>query len=459
MKQRTSTTILAGICVALLAGITTACSGGAQPEQAQAKADAKQTLYQCPMHPDVTSHEPGDCPICGMRLVPVDSGGDTSAEQGDADCKVAYWVAPMDPNYRSDKPGKSPMGMDLVPVCEEDLGGASDVENRVSVKISAHRIQQLGIRLSPTQLTDAAVRVIRTPGTVSVDEQRVHHVHTRVRGWIERVNVQSLGDPVQRGQILYELYSPDLVATQEELLSALAGGNASAADGARRRLRYWNVAERDIRAIEHKRQVLRRIPFRSPIDGYVHKLMAVEGMYVEARTELYTLVDLSQVWVRAHFYENEIDLLQPGASATIVLSDGDEVAGTLEYVYPSVDARTRYVDARLVFPNPDLKLRPEMYVDVRYRVDLGPALIAPRDAVLRTGRQNVAFVHLGNGRFEPRALELGPEVEGGVIVYDGLDEDEMVADQAAFFIDSESALKAALAKFRPGASGGGHEGH
>ncbi|RMF16187.1 MAG: efflux RND transporter periplasmic adaptor subunit [Candidatus Dadabacteria bacterium] len=445
-------------------GFVAGCSEASRSSSGDAASsqEAAPQLYQCPMHPDVTSHEPGDCPICGMRLVPVEQGGEPhehAAEQGNADCEVAYWVAPMDPNYRSDKPGKSPMGMDLVPVCKSDLAVGGDVDNRVTVKIPPQRVQQLGIRLSPVAFTEAAIRTLRTPGTVTVDEEKVRHVHTRVAGWIERVHVQAVGDAVRKGQVLYELYSPDLVATQEELLAAVNAGNSGAAEAARRRLRYWNVSDIDIRRIEQRGKASRRITFRSPIDGYVHALKAIDGMYVEARTQLYTLVDLSTVWVRGHFYETELPLLSMGQQARIQLpTTGDPRIGAIRWLYPQVDARTRFVDARFEFDNPDLRLRPGMYVDVQLEIDLGPALVVPKDAVMRTGRQNIAFVHIGNGRFEPRALELGPETDDGYVVYDGLDEGEQVADQATFFIDSESALKAALAKFRSGGAGG-HSGH
>lgn len=367
---------------------------------------------------------------------------------------IAYWVAPMDPGFTSPTPGKSPMGMDLIPVYKDEVGSASNVAGRATVTVAALRLQQLGVRTAPVEVT-SAVRTIRAVGFVEPDAARISYIHSKISGWLERVPLQTVGDPVQRGQIMYELYSPELVATQEELLAAVRAGNVDAASAARQRLRYWDVAETDIAAIEQGGQVWRRVPFRSPISGYIHEVEAIEGAFVRDMTKLYVLMNLDQIWVRGEFYETDLAALKVGAKAMIRLPSGDEVAGKIVYIYPTVDRQTRFAAVRFSFANHDLRLRPGMYVDILYREDVGPALVVPGDAVIRTGARAIAFVDLGGGRFEPRELSIGANVDGGVIVYDGLDDGERVAVSANFFIDSESSLKAALAKFS--GAGGGHQ--
>lgn len=448
-KRRMTAVVLAAVALGAMLTLGACTSDPAGQEQA--------ALYQCPMHPDVTSDKAGDCPICGMRLVPVDLGPKAAkaAElpaQGAGEREILYWVAPMDASFTSPTPGKSPMGMDLVPVYKNEVGAASDVDGRATVAIDARRIQQLGVRMAAARVTDA-VQTIRTVGFVEPDAQRIRHMHVKISGWLERVPVQTPGDPVARGQVLYELYSPDLVATQEELLAAVRAGNAGAAAAARERLSYWDVAAGDIAAIERGGKVWRRIPFRSPSNGYIHEIKAVEGTFVREMTELYVLMNLDRVWVLGKFYETDLEVLRVGASANVRLPSGKEVRSEALYVYPTVDRQTRFVSVRFSFANQNLALRPGMYVDVVYRAELGPAVVVPADAVIRTGSRAIAFVDLGGGRFEPRELDIGPMVDGGVVVYDGIDDGDLVAVQANFFIDSESSLKAALAKF---SGGGGH---
>ena len=346
------------------------------------------------------------------------------------------------------------MGMDLVPVYADEIGGSESVTGRATVTIEPRRLRQLGVRTTPAAITDAAVRTIRTVGFVRPDEERIVHVHTRASGWIDSVRVRTEGDPVTRGQVLYELYSPDLVATQEELLAALRQGNSRAAEAARQRLRYWDVAPRDIAAIEAKGKVRRALPFRSPISGFIESVRAVEGMHVGEMTDLYVLMDLDRIWVLGQFYETDLPLLSEGAPAEVDMPSGETLAGTVDYIYPSVDPRTRFARVRIAFDNEELRLRPGMYVEVAYRAELGPGLVVPRDAVMRTGTRALAFVHLGGGRFEPRELDLGPATDEGYIVYGGLEHAEPVADQATFFIDSESSLKAALTQYKGGGAGG-----
>lgn len=440
-----------------------ACDNSEGPEAEQ--------VYRCPMHPDITEHEPGECPICGMDLVPVDDGGsdaepstgepsdgESSAEQdhedmemaasetapADGEREIAHWVAPMDSSFTSPTPGESPMGMDLVPVYKDQLGAAGDVTGRATIEIGERMRQLIGIRLAPARVTDA-VRTIRTVGFVDPDENRIHHIHTRTPGWLEEVHVHAVGERVERGQLLYELYSPELVATQRELFSARAAGNTASVAAARQRLRNWNVADRDIRRIERSGRVWQAVPFRSGMSGWVHHFNALHGMYVRPEQELYMINNLERIWVLGEFYEADLPLLAEGTTATVVAPDGERLAGRIEHVYPTVDEQSRTVAARLELANPDLRLRPGMYVDFLYRVELGRQLVVPRDAILRTGTRTLAFVALGDGRFEPREVALGTMADEGYIIESGLHPGERVVAQATFMIDSESSLNAALA--------------
>ncbi len=419
------------LLVLALASVATA---GACSTPRETETQEKATLYQCPMHPDVTSHEPGDCPICGMRLVKVDAERMTPDTLGH-DEHDGHGVEAAGEGVRSLQGGAAP--------------GSSEVPDRASVRVPAERQQMLGVRTVEARVTEA-VRSIRAVGFVEPDRDRVQHVHVKVEGWLERVRVQTEGERVEKGQVLFELHSPRLVATQEELLSALRAGNRRAADAARDRLRYWNLDPADIRAIEKRGRALRAVSFRSPISGYVQALDAVEGMYVKEMTDLYTLVDLEKVWVIGKFYETDLPFLSEGLEADVRLPDGSVRTGRALYVYPTVDRKTRFASVRFAFDNADFAFRPGMYVDLRYRTDVGPGLVLPADAVIRSGTRALAFVARGGGRFEPRELDLGPAVDDGYVVYAGVDDGERVVSQAAFFIDSESALRAAVRKFDSG---------
>ncbi len=433
------------ISLLVAAGSAVACND--HPNQPNTVDAGHVELYQCPMHPQVTSHEPGDCPICGMRLVPVksDSAEKPSTSTPGGERKVLYWVAPMDPNYRSDEPGKSPMGMDLVPVyADAGSGSGVSVSGRTTVHVPDVQRQRIGVRTAVATIQPRAIRTLRTVGTVEPDPDRVQHVHTKVAGWVEKVYVRAEANRVRAGQVLYELYSPQLVATQDELIAAVAAKNPGAANAARQRLRNWDVSEVDIKAIEQLQQAKRSMPFRSPMDGFVRQVQAIEGMQAGEMVQLYELVSLETVWVLAKLYERELNLVTVGQAARITVPGGTVIDSTVDYVYPFVNEQSRFVNVRLKLPNPGIRLRPGMYVDVGLQADLGPGLLVPADAVLRTGTRSLVFVEVAPGQFEPRQVDLGPQVDGGFILHDGVADGEIVAVQANFFLDSESALRSAL---------------
>lgn len=267
--------------------------------------------YQCPMHPDVIRNEPGSCPICGMDLVPIqpdtDDQPDTAqrgADKASTEKEILYWVAPMDASYRRDQPGKSPMGMDLVPVYAEGANASGD-----GVRISPQVEQQLGVR---TQVVESGKlwRKITTVGYVSLDESRVSHIHLRVDGWIQNLNVSIEGDRVKKGQRLFDVYSPELVNAMAEFVQALRSTSQRLSDAARGKLRALGISESQIKQLASSRRVPQTISVYASQDGVVTMLNVREGMYLKPQTQVMTLADLSSVWVVADVFEGQSDWVQ-----------------------------------------------------------------------------------------------------------------------------------------------------
>ncbi len=419
--------------------------------------------YFCPMHPAMRSDRPGDCPICHMRMVPI---GEEDAQEtpapsaaGSAGKKILY-RSTMIPGEISDRPGKDSMGMEMVPVeAEERPVSASTVEGHAVVRIPDRKQQLIGVA---TQIVRRApfIRRIKTVGRVTVDETRLHHVHTKVAGWIETLYSPATGEYVRKGQPLLSLYSPELLASQEEYLVALRGRQAlgdgappeaaqraeELLESARRRLLLFDLTEEQIRRLAVNGEASRTVTLEAPMSGHVLLRNVTHGERIEANTTLIDIADLSRVWVLASVYEYELPFLRTGQPAEMTLSylPGRSIRGHVALVYPVLDAATRTVQVRLEFPNPDLKLKPEMYADVELRGDLGERLTVPESAVLATGTRDIVFVAKGEGTFEPREVRLGLRTSDAAEVLDGLSEGETVVTSGNFLIDSESRLKSAL---------------
>lgn len=401
-----------------------------------------------------------------------------AASVGDGPCPggtdALYWKAPMDPTYVRDEPGKSPMGMDLVPVCSGEgaaVGGGG-------IQVDPSLIQSMGVRIAPVTRRDLS-RKLRTVGRVAYDERRVDHVHTKVQGWIERLFVEYEGELVKRGQPLLEIYSPELVSTQEELLLAARYRDAtreSAFDdvsrggedlflATRRRLELWDISKRDIDRLVETRNVRKNLTLYAPTEGVVTHLMVRKGMEVGANNNLYTIADLSRIWVYADVYEYELPWVKEGQHAAIDLSylPGRVFEGTVTYVYPFLDPKTRTARVRVELDNPELILKPDMFANVTIQTETRADVLAvPEEAVIRSGRRSLAIVAAGDGRFAPREVTLGIDSgDGWVEVQDGLTAGDRVVTSGQFLIDSESKLQEAVQKMltaEPTASGE-HEGH
>jgi len=372
---------------------------------------------------------------------------------------VLYWRAPMDPNYISDKPGKSPMGMDLVPVYGDEEAPAS----AQVIRIDPVTTQNMGIRTT-TVKRGPLIKTIRTIGSVDYDEQLVTFVDTKFSGWIEKLDVDETGQHVEKGQRLFSVYSPELYAAQQEYLSAVeslprleastfAPAREEAAklvEAAATKLKYFDVSDKQVESLRASEKVEKSLAIHSPATGIVTEKMALEGMYVKPGMRLYTIADLSRVWVYVDVYEYQLPWIRVGQRAVMTLPyiPGGRFEGQVVYIYPYLEKRTRVIKVRMEFENPALALKPGMYANVRLQSELQQdALLVPRESYIDSGTRKVAFVDLGNGHFEPRDILTGVEAENGMVeVLDGLDEGEVIVTSGQFLLDAESKLKEAVAK-------------
>jgi len=435
--------------VAMPASAASSVPGGA----AGAPAETKPT-YVCPMHPSVTSDHPGDCPICGMKLVKADSGGAPSGPR-----KVAFYRSPMDAKQTSPVPRKDEMGMDYLPVYEDEVkGGGSSVEGLATVNIDPARQQLIGLRT--TEVTRGQVAASwRTVGRVAVDETRVHHVSVKVSGFVERVYVDFVGKTVKAGEPLFSLYSPELLSVQSEFLLALktrtaldkgdarAGAGEDLVDAARERLKLWDVSDGEIERLQKTGRPTKTLMFFSPMTGVVTKKDVVMGHRISEGDMPYEITDLSQVWVLADAYESDLSRIKLGMTATLSLAavPNRTFKGRVIFIDPILDPKTRTAKVRLAFSNPTGELKPEMFGEVTLQAPARQGLRIPSDAVIDSGTKKVVFVSLGEGKFQPREVRIGASSGDQVEVLSGLVAGEQVVTRANFLIDSESRLKASLA--------------
>src|SRR5918996_4563697 len=327
------------------------------------------------------------------------------------------------------------------------------------VMISPEKQQLMGVRIASVERRPM-VRTVRTVGTITYDETKVAHVHSKVEGWIDKLYVNYTGELVKKGQPLFTIYSPDLLATQQEYLLAVnarerfsassipevRSGGESLVEASKRRLALWDISENQIRELEEKGVAQRTLTLYAPHSGFVIKKEANQGMRIMPDKELYTIADLSTVWVNVDIYESEIPFVRPGQTASVTLSydPGSTLNGKVSYIYPYVDEKTRTVKARLDVPNPGFKLKPDMYVNAEIKIDGGKHLAVPEEAVLDSGTRKLVFVEKGNGHFEPKEVKVGAKLDGFYQLTSGLNEGEKIAASSAFLLDSESRLAEAM---------------
>jgi RND family efflux transporter MFP subunit len=359
---------------------------------------------------------------------------------------------------------------------------AGDVTAEPSAMVPAHETQLTPIQLTPQRMQSIGVRFgtvafknvsdeIRVTGNVDADETRISAIQVRFPGWIRKVYVDATYRYVRKGEPLFTIYSPDLVATEQEYLlarqnqqqlnsSTVAGvssGAASLANAAKERLMQWEVPQEEISKLESTGKVITDLTFNAPASGYITEKNVLPNMYVQPDTKLYTVADLSTVWVNAQVFQPDIGKIKPGdvAQITVDAYPGKTFAGRVDQILPQVDANTRTVRVRLVLPNPQLKLKPGMYVNVVLKVALGRQLVVPASAVLQSGTSQVVFVNRGDGNLEPRQVVTGARVGDEFIAVSGLKAHESIVTSANFLIDSESQLQAASGSYVPPPPGAG----
>jgi RND family efflux transporter MFP subunit len=442
--------ILAGTLLLLTAGPAVVADPFNEPAPATtAEASPGKTLYTCGMHPWIVQDHPGNCPICGMTLEPVHKSAapETTAGTG----KILYYKSTMMAGETNSKAGKDSMGMDMVPVYADAAATASSSV----IAIDPATIQLMNLQTAP--ITRGPLRrTIRTVGTIDYNETAQVDVTTKFKGWIEKLDVDATGELVHRGEPLFEIYSPELYSAQAEYLAVMDAANDSSGailrDAALDKLKFYDISDTQIAALEKSRQPRKTLEILAPADGFVVEKNVVQGQMVEAGINLYRLADLGIVWVYAQVYEQDLPYVQLGQEATVKLSSlpDREFRGRVTYVYPSVDEKTRTARVRLEFENPGYFLKPGMFVSAQLTSELEPdAVLVPDSAVLRSGEKNTVFVALPGGRFDPRTVALGLEAEADQTeVISGLQAGERVVTSGQFMLDSESQLREAVQKMR-----------
>jgi Cu(I)/Ag(I) efflux system membrane fusion protein len=430
-------------------------------QQQAASSERKILYFYDAMNPQHHYDKPGKAPD-GMDLVPMYADQATppapsaAATEPKGERKVLYWYDPMHPQYKADKPGKAPdCGMDLVPKYADEQAASMAPG---SVMISSEKQQLIGVRTAGVK-RETLVRDVQTSGQVTADETKIAHVHVKINGFIEKVFVDYIGQLVKKGQPLFTLYSPDLVSTQDEYLIAKRGektlGNSPFAEVAqgsqsllrstRERLKLWDISDEQIKKLDESGEVSRTLMFYSPISGFVTDRKAFPQTSVTPETELYTVSDYSTVWVNADIFEYEVPFVKLGQQAEVQLSyyPGKTWKGRVSYIYPTVDPTTRTIKVRMEFPNPDFQLKPQMFADVKLKINYGNQIVVPQEAMLDSGKEQTVFVAHEGGYFEPRKITTGAKVGGKVMVLSGLKAGETVVTSGNFLIDSESRLKSA----------------
>jgi len=435
--------------------------------QTTPKGGERKVLYWYDaMSPEHHYDKPGKAPD-GMDLVPQyaednasQSASPTSTSEPGGARKILFWYDPMHPAYKSDKPGIAPdCGMQLVPKYAEDETATSKMPAG-TVTIAPEKQQLIGVRTATVERQSLA-RTVRTTGQLTSDETKLAHIHVKVNGYIDKGYVDYIGQLVRKGQPLFTLYSPDLVATEEEYLIAKRGaremgssqfpdvaqGSQSLLHSTRERLKLWDISDEQIKKLDETGEVTKTLTFYSPVSGFVTDRKAFPQTAVTPDMDLYVISDLSTIWVNADVYEYEVPFVKVGQTADMQLSyyAGRTYTGKITYIYPTVDPVSHTVKARIEFPNPNFDLKPQMLANVQLKIDYGKQIVVPQEAIMDSGDKQYLFVVHDGGVFEPRVIQMGAKLEGNVVVLSGLNAGETIVTSGNFLIDSESRLKSAMA--------------
>ncbi len=436
-----------------------------------AKEDTTNSIYVCPMHPNVKSDQPGTCPICGMDLVPLNPESEkkeeehSSLEHNSDSSSGTVYTCPMHPNIRSDKPGTCPIcGMDLVPL-EDTADKAASGDH---IKIDPSVVQLMNVVTTTVERKDLVIPVIAV-GFLTYDQKRMVSVTPRYSGWIERSYISSVGEKVKKGEVLFEIYSPEVVAAQEDLILALkylhklnTSSEAqrdiarSMVRSARDKLRFLGIDEIDISFVEKNLKTKESMPLRAPASGVVMKLSPGNvGMAVKPGYDLMHIADISTLLVRIDLFEEQIMFVEIGSRATVEVSyfPGEQFDSKVVYISPDIDPKTRTLPVFLEVNNSSEKLKVGMFVSVKFEDFIEKnSLVVPKTAVLRTGKRDVVVVEVDKGTFAVREVELGKENDNYYQVISGVEDGEKVVINSQFLIDTEANLRKAF-------MGSAHQSH
>ena len=464
--RRRASRLLIYLWLAAVAAAPAALLAGCGDPESAGTSDGGETaqvqLWTCGMHPNVITEEPGQCPICGMNLTPVKQSADEEEQatgEGAAGDQAAH--SGHEGHMEVDAAGEQMSGQ--TDGMSQTDATSMDAASGAAIVIDPVTIQNIGVQTATVQ-ERPLTRSIRTVGHLDYNEEMFSRINVKYAGWIEKLYVNETGQQVAEGDPMLEVYSPELVAAQEEYLLAfqnvknlenstfehITRGAKSLLDASKRRLLYWDVSEAQIRELEERGTISRTLTIYAPSRGIVVERMAELGMRVTPGMDLYRMADLTSIWAFAHVYDADAPWLSPGLTAEMELpyNPGKVYHGSIDYIYPYLDRASRDIKIRLVFPNRDLALKPQMYANIRLSTRSGrPVLVIPGSAVIRSGERNVVFVALEGGRFEPREVTLGMEGESGYVqATDGVRAGEQVVTSAQFLIDSESRLQEAIQK-------------